>query len=254
MAIRHKALRTAILGIIMLICAGATEAHALSMESVLVEEQSAALSNSVQFLEIGMATGMNAVWFEPSQEIDDFPSFIEMNAGIDYLLHQDLYEDGSPPAEEELPAGVAYTSVVTLTMGAMPEDSEGETHDEILFLIMGVSNDQAATPPHPIYTTAQIAFVMDHPGDTPFETATYNPRSEGTFYYYLGFVLSEGESVTFRYDVTEQADGGTPVFFTKATYDYQLVPESGTALLMGLGLAGLALCGRAGAGAGERRP
>jgi len=260
MMIRRMAGRNALLGLIALGCLVAGDAAAVSMESSLVNRAIGTASTSiqaflyaqeqvaetgVQFREIGMATGMDAEWTEPYEAIDDFPNFIEMNSGQDYVLMQELYREGSTTPEDELPAGVPYTSVVTLTMGPLPDnpDTGAEPQDEILFLIMGVSDDQTATPPHPIYTEAQIAFVTVHPTDTPFDEAVYDPRAEGTAFYYLGFVLSAGETVTFRYDVTEQADGGTPVFFTKATYDYAQVPEPKTALLMGLGLAGLAYSG-----------
>jgi hypothetical protein len=254
--------RNTLLGLIALGCLVAGDAAAVSMEASLVNRAIATATSSIeaylsqetvaetgiQFREIGRATGMDAEWTEPYQAIDHLPNFVDMNSGQDYVLIQELYREGSTTPEDELPAGVAYTSVVTLTMGALPDnpDTEAELQDEILFLIMGVSDDQTATPPHPIYTTEQIEFVTDHPTDTPFDEAAYDPRGEGAMFYYLGFVLSAGETVTFRYDVTEQADGGTPVFFSKATYDYTQVPESGTALLMGLGLAGLAYTGSAG--------
>lgn len=61
---------------------------------------------------------------------------------------------------------------------------------------------------------------------------------------YVGWTVDGvGDSVTFRYDVaTAPSAFGTPQLFTNATS--LVVPEPGTALLMGLGLAGLAIAGR----------
>lgn len=231
MVTRLNARWLVLLGLVSLFCVASGAAQAASI--------------GVQFRDIGIKTGMDAVWANPTQRVEDIAFFVDLDSGLDYTLVQELYEEGSSTPVDEVAAGVAYSSIVTLTMGELPDDPnpQGQPRDEILLLVMGVSNDQSATPPHPIYTTDDIALIVNQPGATPFDTAVYEPRSEGAFYYYLGYALGEGETVTFRYDVAEQAIGGTPVFFTRGTYDYELVPEPSTALLMGLGLFGLSFAG-----------
>lgn len=65
----------------------------------------------------------------------------------------------------------------------------------------------------------------------------------GDVYDYIGWTLVDGDSVTFRYDVSVAPSGlGSPALFANAIP--VVVPEPGTALLMSLGLAGLAFAGR----------
>ena len=55
---------------------------------------------------------------------------------------------------------------------------------------------------------------------------------------YFGFRFSNlGDSLTLRYDVTAMQPSGTPVLFTSAYYP---IPEPGTAVLLALGLIGMA--------------
>ena len=59
---------------------------------------------------------------------------------------------------------------------------------------------------------------------------------------YIGWTVQDGDIVTFRYDVSVGAIGGdTPQLMANAIPI--VVPEPGTALLMGLGLVGLTLVG-----------
>lgn len=67
--------------------------------------------------------------------------------------------------------------------------------------------------------------------------------SSGVTYDYIGWTVTDGDSVSFRYEVLTAPDGrATPQLTANAII--AVVPEPGTALLMGLGLAGLATGGR----------
>ena len=69
-------------------------------------------------------------------------------------------------------------------------------------------------------------------------------QSHEIIYDYIGWTVEDGDSVTFRYDVSVGPNGRqAPVFTLNATPIIVPVPEPGTALLMGLGLAGLSFSG-----------
>ncbi len=61
--------------------------------------------------------------------------------------------------------------------------------------------------------------------------------------YYLGWTVMLGDSVTFRFDLEEGTIRSDLPFFEFSAIPVT-VPEPGTALLMGLGLAGLCTAGR----------
>ena len=72
---------------------------------------------------------------------------------------------------------------------------------------------------------------------------TANQSTLGEVYTFVGWTVTLGQTVTFKYDVsTAPNPAGTPQFAAAAFA--VVVPEPGTALLMGLGLAGLALADR----------
>lgn len=99
--------------------------------------------------------------------------------------------------------------------------------------------------PSNLDTRAVPGFVWNG-GFTPF-VAVMDETFSPTVYNYVGWTVQLGSVVTFKYDVLRApaAGQGTPGLFANATP--RIVPEPGTALLMGLGLAGLASVGRRGA-------
>lgn len=69
--------------------------------------------------------------------------------------------------------------------------------------------------------------------------------SNGITYDYIGWNVTDGDTVSFRYEVLTAPDGrATPQLTANVIPLIVVVPEPGTALLMGLGLAGLAASGR----------
>jgi hypothetical protein len=90
---------------------------------------------------------------------------------------------------------------------------------------------------------------FDFTGFTPFVTIrdeTYDHAGSEFIYQYIGWDVSDGDTVTFRYDVSVAPGPRAPVALTANAVDLTVVPEPGTALLMALGLAGLAASGRPG--------
>jgi len=96
------------------------------------------------------------------------------------------------------------------------------------------------TLPTSLDTTAVPGFVWNG-GFTAFSHLVYD-EFDPFLYDYIGWAVNIGDSVTFRYDVLTSPDGrGTPALLGNAT---TVIPEPGAALLMGIGLAGLAATGR----------
>lgn len=74
--------------------------------------------------------------------------------------------------------------------------------------------------------------------DTTFATS-------GVVYDYIGWNVTDGDTVSFRYEVLTAPNGrATPQLTANALPFIVVVPEPGTAILMGLGLAGLAASSR----------
>lgn len=96
--------------------------------------------------------------------------------------------------------------------------------------------------------TGAPGFTFDHDhgvnGFTPFvvvEDDTF--AGVGTTYWYVGWTVQDGDTVTFRYDVSVDPDGrAAPGLMANAIP--VVIPEPGVAVLMGLGLAGLSAAGR----------
>ena len=85
-------------------------------------------------------------------------------------------------------------------------------------------------------TSAVPGFEFDDSFDT-YSHLVYNSA-----YDYIGWNTSLGDRISFQYNVlTAPGTRGTPQLMANAT---AVVPEPGAALLMGLGLAGLASVNR----------
>jgi hypothetical protein len=97
-------------------------------------------------------------------------------------------------------------------------------------------------------TSAVPGFVFDPSNgvggfDVPIAVRDEIDAAAGMIYYHLGFTVQDGDRVTLRIDVDASASvQPVPQLFANATP--VVVPEPGTALLMGLGLLGLSWAGR----------
>ncbi len=141
----------------------------------------------------------------------------------------------------------AYSVIMTLTVSAVNTDQISGPFTLFLSgLAIGgayapseVSVELNPTLPTSLDTTAVPGFVWN-------ETFTSFTRINDValapdVYDYIGWNVNVGDSVTFRYEVsTAPGVRGTPQLTANAT---GVVPEPSTALLMGLGLAGLAFAG-----------
>jgi len=198
----------------------------------------------VQFIEVGTAPiGFNSTNFPMPVDI---PLALEADVrgagtgvgptGFELSVATCTLINESPGAgcQSVQPTGsTGYTQIVDITLVSLPSDTTG-TESLIFF---------SALPPVPTYTVTQVSFIVNptpiggFTTFTPFTTASYSPNSSMT-YYYLGFVLSVGETARFRVDVAgDHSMAGTPLIFAA---NGVVVPEPGTALLVGLGLVVLA--------------
>ncbi len=213
----------------------------------LVSAATPAKAIPVQFLEIGTSdTG-----FSPS----NFPTPVDLVIPLDandrpapmtpvtggYGLNMTTCILANEPVtsgcdDRLIPGSTGFTMIVDITLATVPVDAVGM--DSFIFF--------SALPAVPTYSVTDISFIVDDPTPvpghtiTPFTTASFTPTLSMT-YYFLGFILSEGESATFRVDVTGDHSMANPVtdkvVFRAAGY---VIPEPSTAVLVGLGLLVLA--------------
>ncbi|MCR9094976.1 MAG: PEP-CTERM sorting domain-containing protein [bacterium] len=138
-----------------------------------------------------------------------------------------------------------FSVIMTLTVTAVNTEALGSP---FTIFLSALSSDYAAnevaveldpTLPADLDTTAVPDFVWNE---------SFSPAVRVTDALfgldYVGYTVDGvGDSLTLRYDVSRAPTAfGTPQLSTNATS--AVIPEPGTALLMGLGLAGLAFAGR----------
>lgn len=146
-----------------------------------------------------------------------------------------------------------FSVLVSFTVNVLNEELEGPFTLMWTSLVgtLGYSPAEVAIELDPsvpvgLDTTAAPGFVFDGSFD-PFVRVRdpYDPPT--TVYDYVGWTVQQGSRVIFRYDVLTQLRGSSYPQFTANAVPI-VVPEPGVALLLGLGLAGLAWQG----GRGDR--
>ena len=136
-----------------------------------------------------------------------------------------------------------YSVFVTLTVAAINTPVIDGPFTLFLSGLFGntYSTDEVVVELNPVAPAAlDTSAVPGFNWDGSFDAFTQiidNGAPPGT-YHHIGWQVMLGDSVTFQYDVLTSPNGrGTPPLTANAT---TVVPEPGTALLMGLGLIGLA--------------
>lgn len=142
-----------------------------------------------------------------------------------------------------------YSIIMTLTVSAV---NSSEIQGPFTLFLSGLAGtaygasevavELDPTVPTALDTLAVPSFVWNG-GFTPLVRVN-DVADSPNLYDYVGWTVSGvGDSVTFRYEVSSSpGTRGVPGLMANATTS--VVPEPGTALLMGLGLAGLAITGR----------
>lgn len=145
-----------------------------------------------------------------------------------------------------------FSVLVSFTVNVLSEELEGPFTLMLTSLVgtLGYSPADVSIELDPIAptgldTSAVPGFVFDGSFDPVVRVRDpYDPPA--TVYDYIGWTVVQGSRVSFRYDVLTQFQGSSYPQFTANAVPV-VVPEPGGAVLLGLGLAGLA--GRVGRGA-----
>jgi len=146
----------------------------------------------------------------------------------------------------------AFSVLVSFTVNVLNEELEGPFTLMLTSLVgsLGYSPADVVIELDPIAptnldTSAVPGFVFDGRFD-PFLRVSdpYDPPA--TVYDYVGWTVAQGSRVSFRYDVLTRFQGSSYPQFTANAVPV-VMPEPGGAVLLGLGLAGLASRGGRGA-------
>lgn len=203
-----------------------------------------AMATPVQFLEFGTApTGFDPNGFPlpvdvvipPGSDLRPapagfFPDGFGLSLGCTYFFNEAPTTPVSGCTAQQQPGSTGYTLVVEMTLSSIPLDVPAD-QDSLIFF--------AALPPVPTYAISDVSVIVDPDpiGGFTFSEFTSSSLMLGptTTALYLGFWLSQGETATYRVDVTgDHSAAGAPLAFGAAGW---VVPEPGTALLVGVGLA-----------------
>ena len=160
-------------------------------------------------------------------------------------VDQCLLLNGTGSCQDRIDPGKAYSGILTVSF----ETPAAAPNSGFLLLVSGLNYETAAgtTPPDPFYPESEVRMILEPQGQAPLQTIMWTSPS-GTVTHYLGFRIDtlppgQPQSVTFVYDAAAMAEGSkAPVFRSNVIYEF--VPEPGTGLLFGLGLAGLGLLRR----------
>lgn len=170
------------------------------------------------------------------------------NPAVEFTVTNCFRYAGANGCQSSVPTDTLdYTGVTTWTVSQINID----VPDGGLFLFvggMGNGDTEVEFPPAPDYPLGSVQVLTDG-GD--FGGDTLAPLVDGLFTFggvvevvYFGALVDEvGDSLTFGYQVDQQLEGGTPIFFSNAARNIVVIPEPGTALLVGLGLVALAMRG-----------
>ncbi|MEE3327834.1 MAG: PEP-CTERM sorting domain-containing protein [Myxococcota bacterium] len=199
----------------------------------------AAQAVPVRFLGVGDFNGFDPTTpgFPTTPDLQIEPSGLSLGAGpigsgFDVLYTADhcLLPTGTTTCQPGVAAGSSYTDLVTITLLSTPVAHPVPVGG--LYILFGGMLDTG-------YSVTDVWFDTDQQtvAGIPVDPLLYAYQASGDREYF-GFLFSNiGDSMTVRYDVSAMQPSGTPILFTSAYYP---VPEPGTAVLVALGLVGMA--------------
>jgi len=158
-------------------------------------------------------------------------------AAVTFSLSECFVYTGSFGCQATVPTGVAYTGVTRWTV----TDIDIDVPAEGLFLFIGgMGNGETPGPDYPLGSVQVLTSGGLFGGELlPALSDGLLSFGQGMDYVYYGTRIFEvGDSLTFGYQVDEQHAGGTPILFSNVGRN--IVPEPGTFVLVGLGLAVMA--------------